>query len=244
MVIGIYLLYSIFQKQEYKRWWILLLVLLLIIFSRPVGVIFFVSLLIIFLIKLIKEKKHCLYFSLISIIIISLILFLQSSFTFYFNPDSLRRMEVICQVPETNAVTSYTEYNSAGLQSFFKVITNEIGLKNFLILGLKKVGSFFGMVRGFYSSSHNIIIVCTELILYPLAITGILFFKSRPASYLKLFLLIYLIITALGIFFTCDEWSNRFIVPILSVLIILAAMGAAFINSSILKYKLQNKNKS
>ncbi len=233
MVAGLYFLYCIVQKMQIERWWVFVFFLLLIIFSRPVGIIFLITAILIWIIWLIKKQRRIIYYPVIITFIGLCIILLQSKFVFYFNPDSLRRMEIICQVPQANSSLSYKEYNSAGLSSFFNVIVNEIGIKNFFTLGIKKLGTFFGMVRSFYSTPHNAILLCTEVILYPLAAAGLFFFRREKIFYVKIFSLLYILITSVGIFFTCDEWSNRFIAPVLPYIIIMAGIGLYFIKNKI-----------
>jgi hypothetical protein len=208
-----------------ERWWVYAILLLLIIFSRPVGIIFLLAALLTWFSSLIKKRKKVIYLPLITGVVIIGVFLLQSPFVFYFNPDSLRRMEIICQVPQTNTPVDYKEYNSSGLPVFFHIIFSEIGFKNFFLAGIKKVGYFFSMIRGFYSLRQNIILLLTGLLLYPFAIAGIFLSGNEKASFLKIFNVLYIFITAAGIFFTCDEWSNRFIVPVLPHLIILAGWG-------------------
>jgi hypothetical protein len=231
-VICLYVFYSIIAKGQSTRWWIYLLLLLLIIFSRPVGIIFITATFFTVITWLIKKRKKTIYYPVILSLAVLVVLVLESPFVFYFNPDSLRRMEVICQVPGTTSTTPYQEYNSAGLSSFFHVIFSEIGIKKFLLTGARKLGSFFGMMRSFYSMRQNIVLLVTGVLLYPLAIAGIFYSKNTAGSYIKLFSILYILITAGGIFFTCDEWSNRFIAPVLPQVILLGGMGLSFIKSA------------
>jgi hypothetical protein len=228
IVIGLYFFYCILYKGQNERWWIYLILLLLIIFSRPVGIIFLLATLLTGFAWLIKKKKKVIYYSVIIGSIIGVFFLLQSPFVFYFNPDSLRRMEIICQVPGTKMPVDYKEYNSSGLAAFFHIIFSDIGFKNFLSTGIKKVGYFFGMIRGFYSLRQNIILVLTGLLLYPFAIAGIFLFRNGKAFFLKFFCVAYILITTTGIFFTCDEWSNRFIAPVLPCVVILAGLGLSY----------------
>lgn len=236
-VIGLYFLYSVFINNFRKRWWLLLILLLLIVFSRPVGLIFVIAFFAVALIWLVKTQTKIIYYSLAIVCILITALLLQSKFIFYFNPDSLKRMEVICQVPQVNSGIDYKEYNASGLSSFFHVIFSEIGIKNFLVLGIKKLLSFFGMERSFYSNIHNIILLCTKIMLYPLAIIGLCFSKIKKGYCLKTFSLFYILITSVGIFFTCDEWSNRFIAPLLPHIIILSGMGLYFLKLKLKSFK-------
>ena len=225
IVIAIYYFHKIFVERQNPKTGMFILMLFLVFFSRPVGVIFMVALAITLIIWLFKNNKRRtgIILSLFGLIVFGLML--QLHWAFYFNPDSLRRMEIICQVPINGSGVGYTEYNKAGLGEFAKVIVHEIGVGNFLQLGFRKVASFYSLRRSFYSTSHNLLLILTTLLFYPMAIIGMLFYKKPGINYVKLLLLLYIGITSVGIFFTCDEWSNRFIVPVLPMVIILACLG-------------------
>jgi hypothetical protein len=225
MITGMYFFYCILYKGQHEKWVVYILLLLLIIFSRPVGIIFLLATLLTWLTWLVKKKKKIIYYPVIVGFVVITIFLFQSPFVFYFNSDSLRRMEIICQVPQTNVPVDYKEYNSSGLPAFFHIIVSEIGFKNFFLTGMKKVGYFFGMIRDFYSLRQNIILLLTGLLLYPFAIAGIFLSRNEKAFFIKIFSLLYILITTAGIFFTCDEWSNRFIAPVLPLVIILAGLG-------------------
>ena len=227
-VIALYFFYDIAVNKRFDRAGIFILVVFLIVFSRPVGIIYLLSLAPVTIILLYHKNKRIFYLSLF-LSFLGLFSILCSHWIFYLNPDSLRRMEVICQVPTAGNHLPYAEYNTAGLLAFFKVITNDIGILNFLILGCKKLTSFFIMIRPFYSSIHNLLLLVTIFIFYPLAFFGAVLYKNSKSFYIKLFICFYLAYTSFGIFFTCDEWSNRFIVPVLPMIIILAGLGFEYI---------------
>jgi 4-amino-4-deoxy-L-arabinose transferase-like glycosyltransferase len=236
-VAGLYFFYCILYKGQVERWWGYAILLLLIIFSRPVGIIFLLAALITWFTWLIRKRKKIIYYPVIIGFVILAIFLLQSPFVFYLNPDSLRRMEVICQVPQTNSPVDYKEYNNSGLRAFFHIIFYEIGFKNFFLTGIKKVAYFFSMIRGFYSLRQNIILLLTGLLLYPFAMAGIFFFRNEKGSFLQIFNVSYIFLTAAGIFFTCDEWSNRFIAPVLPHLIILAGLGLFYSKNKFKKFQ-------
>jgi len=224
VVMGIYLFNKCLQDKKFKWFAALGIVLLLILFSRPVGVLFLLSLFTVFLFWLYRNKKKMAFFILIGISIVVVTGIFNSPYTAFINPDSIRRMEIICQVPEANNDVVYREYNREGLYKAFVVIKDEIGIGNFLKIGFKKLGYFFGMYRGYYSWQHNMLLICFTL-LYPFALIGIFSKAAKPFYYVRVLALTYLLFTAIGIFFTCDEWSNRFISPAFPIVMILAAVG-------------------
>ncbi len=224
LVIGLYFFNKWLNDKKFIRLAMLGGVLLLILFSRPVGVLFLMSLFIVLLFWLYRNKKKIQFYILTGVSIVSVIIILNSPFTAFVNPDSIRRMEIICQVPETNSVTSYREYNRQGLYQAFTVIKDEIGFGNFFKNGFKKLGYFFGLYRNYYSWQHNLLLICFT-VFYPFALIGIFSKPGRPFYYVRVFAILYLLLTSIGIFFTCDEWSNRFISPTFPFILILAAGG-------------------
>lgn len=224
LVIGVYYFNLWLNEKKVKSLVAFAVVLLLILFSRPVGILFLMPLFIVLMFWLYQSKRKIQFYVFTLVSIVSLTIVLNSPFTAFINPDSIRRMEIICQVPETNDAMVYQEYNRQGLYKAFTVIKNEIGFVNFFKNGFKKLGYFFGMYRSYYSWQNNLLLICFS-VFYPFALIGI-FSKQRKLFYhIKLFALLYLIFTSIGIFFTCDEWSNRFISPAFPFILILAAGG-------------------
>ncbi len=229
LVAGIYIFNKWLNDKKIIPVAVLIIVLLLILFSRPVGVLFLLSVLIVLMIRLYQNQQKIPFYVLSGFGIVSLIFILNSPYTAFVNPDSIRRMEIICQVPEANHTAVYREYNREGLYSVFTVIKNEIGFENFFKTGFKKLGYFFGMYRNYYSWPHNVLLICFT-VLYPFALIAVFSKPAKSFYWARLLAIIYLLFTSAGIFFTCDEWSNRFISPAFPCILILAAGG--FLNVS------------
>lgn len=206
LVIGIYLFNNWLIDRKLSRLVAFGVSLLLILFSRPVGILFLMSFFIVLLFWLYQNKKKMQFYILSGISLVSVIIILNSPFTTFVNPDSIRRMEIICQVPETNNTIIYHEYNSEGLYKAFAVIKDEIGVGNFFMNGFKKLGYFFGMYRSYYSWQNNLLLICFTFF-YPFALIGIFSKHDKSFYYVRLFAVMYLMFTSIGIFFTCDEWS-------------------------------------
>lgn len=226
LVIGIYLFNKLLIEKKASSLLSFFVVLSLILFSRPVGLLFCVSVFSVMLFWLYQNNRRVQFYILTGIGIIAVIIILNSPFTAFVNPDSIRRMEIICQVPEVNnaPLYKYKEYNREGLYKAFTVIKNEAGFSNFFKTGFKKLGYFFGMYRSYYSWKHNLLLIGFT-VLYPFVLIGIFSKKDKPFYFIWLFAISYLVFTAVGIFFTCDEWSNRFISPAFPFILILAAAG-------------------
>ncbi len=172
LVIGMYLFSNWLIDRKLNRLVAFAVVLLLILFSRPVGLLFLMSLFIVLLFWLYQNKKRIQFYILTCIGLVSVIIILNSPFTAFINPDSIRRMEIICQVPEANNTMVYHEYNREGLYRAFAVIKEEIGFGNFFMNGVKKLGYFFSMTRSYYSWPNNLLLICFT-VFYPFALIGI-----------------------------------------------------------------------
>ncbi len=224
VVIGICNCISYFMHKTKRQIVTALFSLLLILFTRPVGIIFLVTIFPVLILWLYRNGNKTGSAAFAAAALLLIIALFNSPAVNYINPDSIRRMEIICQVPEANASAPYQEFNREGLGKVYAVIKNEIGIKQFLNAGLKKLGMFFGLCRSYYSSRNNMLLMLLY-VFYPLALIGIFSRQSENFYYLKRFSIIYITITAVLIFFTCDEWSNRFIAPVFPFVLILAAAG-------------------
>lgn len=226
LVFGIYFFQKALRISTFRNWLMLAICTLLIIFSRPVGVIFVLSALPAFAALMYNRSKRWAVLILVAAGS-SFIGLAYSPLASFVNPDSLKRMEVICQVPETNDGASYTEFNRAGLYEAYKVIRDDIGWAEFLETGGKKLGRFYGMVRPYYRSTNNGLLLCF-LIFYPFALIGIFSNRLKDFTSVKWLSVFYLLFTSVAIFFTCDDWANRFISPAFPFILLLAANGVYF----------------
>ncbi len=224
LLTGLYFFHRWLTQAKFIRLVPLAILLLLILFSRPTGLIFIMTVFVTGMIWLHNTKKRTAFYMVAGMGILSMIAVLNSPLTAFVNPDSLKRMEIICQVPETGVDVPYEEFNRQGLSKAFAVIKDEIGIGNFLKNGFIKLGYFFGMYRSYYSRQNNLLLLCYTL-LYPFALIGIFSKQSRLFFYIKWFAITYLSFTATTIFFTCDDWANRFISPVFPFILLLAAAG-------------------
>lgn len=224
LVIGTYLFSKVLTGAGKMNAWKLLLLIILILFSRPVGIVFIIAIIITGLAWAGINKKKGLFFALLALCIAGSIGIFYSPITTFINPDSIRRMEVICQVSEKGDGLPYEEFNRDGLGEVFRVIREEIGYGKFLQNGGKKLGAFFGMYRSYYSSQNNLLLVL-YWIFYPFALIGIFSKQDRPFNYIKWLATIYLLLTCIALIFTCDDWANRFIAPTFPFILLLAAAG-------------------
>ncbi len=91
----------------------------------------------------------------------------------------------------------------------------------FLQMGWRKTLAFFGVYRSYYSLMHNVFIVA---IIYPFYIMAAAGIKTMFRQYLPVavFSVVIIFITWLSVFFTCDDWHNRFLLSVMVFFYILS----------------------
>ncbi len=229
-VIGFFFFIKLTDKFNAKNLFYFTGLSLAIITTRPVGILFLLAAYFTFIFVYFSKKQYKTFFSLLVVGIILCIAALNSPFRYFVNPDSLKRMEVICMVPQEGIKADYSQFNRTGLMGAYKVIKNEIGVSRFFKAGLHKMILFFGFVRPYFSLKNNIFLAINWLF-YPFALIGIFFNKRKEYSLIKFFSIAIILITATGIFVTCDDWGNRFIAPIFPFVIILAVIGVCYLQT-------------
>ncbi len=224
VVIGFCLFIKLLKKYTIKNLLFFIVISIAIVTTRPVGILFLLSAFLTCMHNCFTKKKYKTVWILLIVGIVLCTVILNSPVRYFINPDSLKRMELICMVPQTNIKANYSEFNRTGLIGAFKVVKNDIGFYNFFLAGIKKLGLFFGLIRPYYSLKNNIFLSINWL-LYPFAIAGIFFNRQKEFTVMKTFSILILLVTSLGIFVTCDDWSNRFISPVFPFIIMLATLG-------------------
>lgn len=104
----------------------------------------------------------------------------------------------------------------------------------FLKLFFLKLILFLGNVKPYFSITHNTIIVFVLFPLYFFAIKGFLYFPKHRNE--KCFIAALILVQALTVALTSENWDGRFLVPLLPFIFLLAAQG---IN---LSFKLSDKS--
>src|SRR6185436_5350509 len=112
---GLYLFNKLIAERRFKTLAAFFPVLLLILFSRPVGLIFLIAMMLVILCWMYKTRRKKLFYFYLLLCVIAFMGVANSPATAFINPDSVKRMEVICQVPTGNGDTSYQEFNRSGL---------------------------------------------------------------------------------------------------------------------------------
>lgn len=224
LVFGIYFSQRFLHDARTRNGLLFGAVMLLILFSRPVGVIFLLSSMLAKMVWAFSASRKRIALLLAMGVFGIFIGAFYSPLGSFINPDSIKRMEVICQVPEANAGIPYTEFNRGGISETYRVIRDEVGWGPFLNNGFRKLGFFYGMYRPYFSLTGNTLLLL-HLVIYPFALIGLFWRSSKTFRNIKWLSVFYLLITSLAIFFTCDDWANRFISPAFPFILILATGG-------------------
>ena len=125
--------------------------------------------------------------------------------------------QVIAGLPEGSAaMVQFTGTTIASAQLYF-IRNHSVGQT--LVLAVRRVFSLYSVHRSWYSILHNVLSSVWYL-LYPFALFGL--WGGRKEGTLRLVALVLLVNTIL-IGLTHDEWSGRFLVPLMPWIIYLAA---------------------
>jgi len=206
-----------FFKSEVNPF-LLAVLWIIVLFCRPVGVFYAIALVFVLIKKReIKFAPLFLYGSL-AIVFVIILLFLPIHYNDFALP--VYQGSVICGFPAyPQSVLSPGNYS---LLEIYGLFLKEHGLKDLLVITLKKIVVFFTITRPYYSIPHNLI----NSVYYAFIIGGLPGFykiakKGSNREFIGYFSAVFigsLLIVAL----VYNEWSERFIVPLLPFFILLA----------------------
>jgi hypothetical protein len=194
---------------------VLILILGLLSITRPTGILFFGATALYVFFRFFNHisflKKLVIICSTILVFFVILNTMLQAGGSLDFMLP-FKKENIICGVPTVdNAKIKTFEKGNSVRGILYYIFNNE---KQFFRLSKLKTISFFGLVRNYYSSFHNIVLVLFFYPFYLLAFAGAwkMFKRKEPAFlYLVAIILLYWLTTLL----TCDDWHNRFILTVL-----------------------------
>jgi hypothetical protein len=126
---------------------------------------------------------------------------------------------VIAGVPSADGPT--TEFEGTSIASAQAHLLRHMPLGDWLVLTLQRMASLFTLHRPWYSNAHNLLIAPLYA-LYPLALFAVFRRTDRDRDLLVQIVLTYAVFIGL----THDEWSGRFLVPLIPIIILLAVLGA------------------
>ena len=195
----------------------LILLLVLLLFSRPTAILFLPAIFIYWLFR----NKRLLNGIKIKWILLSISLLLTLVFCFVLLDKRVLFSDLFISLQKGQVICGTAFYQ----EHFVNMEVQNSFWQNMIIfckISGKKMLCFYGFIRPFYSTAHNIMLMAYYPV-YPLAIIGLINNKiNREHQYMMLTFI--LLINAL-LLITCDSWEGRFIVPSLPFIILFAAIG-------------------
>ena len=198
--------------------------LLLLCITRPSGIFFFaatcVYIFFLFSRSLGIGMKIILFFSLstITLVLVNFLMGLGGPIDILF---PFKKQMIICDV-STNILGAAT-YQIKTDNSIFGLFNYATRFpSDFLTLGWRRLGAFFGLTRPYYSFFHNSFLILYFYTLYILIIVNLVRnIRRLPLTFI--YLLSIIAIFGLSVIASCDEWSNRFFLVLTPFLIISAS---------------------
>ncbi len=129
---------------------------------------------------------------------------------------------IICGVPTGMADRINLPADGNSLSGLWYFASHNSAL--LLDLAEKKLIAFWGMTRTYYSTAHNYALMILCYPLYSLALFGLLKGKFEVIG-IKSYIFILCCFFCLSVLFSCDDWLNRFIMPLFPFLLLLAFAG-------------------
>ncbi len=208
IIILIYLLLFL-NFEKLKSAFYISLVFISLFFIRPSGVYLSIPLLVFVFINTNLFNKNKLALVYLTIVILAL---LFKSYTFYqqhlqdYTQEALSNLWVIFGYNKIAISASPDNYPQYILEILFK---------RFLY--------YFGMIRPYYGLTHNLYLM-SYYPLYAFAVVGI-FSKHKMPRNIKLVIILIVLTFSIVSIFTFINWHNRFIAPIIPLILIMSAIG-------------------
>ena len=225
MIIYCYVLFKTY-RNGYAKPLLALLLLFLLVICRPTGMLAIPATAVLASVYLFQRKKKLWALAIWVPGLIGLVLLLDTAFKGRGEFDFMKPFieeHIICGLPTNKNVV----YSNAEHSSLTEVLSF-IGQHFFLCakLGIMRLAAFFGLVRPYYSGMHNFLLGLGFYPVYLLALFGWKQLKKQSKAF-HIFSFTLIATFALSVMVTCDDWHNRFIMPIMPLILLYAGMGAA-----------------
>ncbi|ULQ58160.1 glycosyltransferase family 39 protein [Flavihumibacter rivuli] len=201
-----------------------IILLAMVILARPTGILLVPALLLSYFVHLISDKKlsplsigAILTGMLFSYFVINHAMKGKGDFDFML---PFTQGHIICDVPGVKVPSTLQlpeNPNSLNGMLYF-ILHNPV---YFGELAIKKLWYFLSLQRPYYSALHNLALGAFFYPLYLLAGYGFIRFRkknSRQSTWLACYCMMF----TFTVMLTCDDWLNRFILPVLPVLMLMA----------------------
>ncbi len=223
LIIFTYCLFGVNKNQRLKYVYAAL-VFVILLFARPAGIFLIPVIICVLVFKLTELRKIKLAVLCIAVFFTAFICLLlyemRSASSFNFIKPFVEH-NVICDIPDKQINSSVNSYSNNISGVVLYIAQNPI---NFLRLCGLRLISFWGLTRPYYSEVHNWIL---RLFFYPIYFFALI--KLKQQIKINRYFILYCLVTAsvftISVMLTCDEWSNRFIMPVIPIIIWLASYG-------------------
>ncbi|HEY0679178.1 MAG TPA: glycosyltransferase family 39 protein [Chitinophagaceae bacterium] len=138
---------------------------------------------------------------------------------------------IICGLPQGPLMPGKAAYENT-LQGLISYIADNPG--QFVELGFKRLIAFFGLIRSYYSDIHNMLLIAGLYPVYIFASFSIRHLYMRARRFF-IFTLALTATFALSVIITCDDWHNRFIMPVMPLIFIFAGVGLTNLYTALFK---------
>ena len=205
----------------------------LILLARPTGMLLIPVMCFLLLYYLLKRKKFIVAVFSAVIMLSAFIMLLNyaskagSGFDFV---KPIIENSVLCYISTQSQTGTALDGNAVGaIIDHFKSDP-----MNFLKLSGLKFFSFWGLTRPYYSTLHNWLLRIYFYPLYFFAFAGIFSLKKHN-RYFAVYTTGMLLTFTLSVMITCDDWNNRFLMPIIPLVILLAGFGIRRVSAKFFK---------
>lgn len=232
VIIFMYVLFSQY-KRAYTRPVLLLLILWLLIISRPTGMLVIPASLMLASYYLFTNGGKWTLLAVWLPGLAGLLLLVDTAMKGKGEFDFILPIvqeHIICGLPTAPGIPEETVYSRGsadaqpqGLWTLIQMIYYNFG--DIVRLGFLRFNAFFSLIRPYYSGLHNALLIAGFYPVYLLAIYGGRTIKKYAKPF-HVFALTLIATFAASVMLTCDDWHNRFIMPVMPVIFIYAGAGA------------------
>lgn len=228
IIIYTYVLFSSFKNKSILA----ILLLLLIIISRPTGMLVIPATFAFISYQLFLNRKKLAAFAIWLPGIAGLLLLTDAAMKGKGEFDFIKPLveeHIICGIPEQVATTAASGDSLGVLLTYISQ-----HFIDFIQLAFLRLISFFGLIRSYYSPMHNLLLIAGFYPVYILSTFGIRY-MYRNARGFFIFSVILVATFACSVMLTCDDWHNRFIMPVMPIIFIYAAVGGSQLYEAVVR---------
>jgi hypothetical protein len=211
--------------------------------TRPTGILFFAATIIYIFFRFLNNisllNKAIITFCAFIIFFVTLNSMLETGGSLDFMLP-FKKENIICGVnTTTNADIQVMEKGNSLEGLFYYIVYNK---SQFFKLSKLKTISFFGFIRDYYSSFHNIYLIIFFYPFYILSIVGIIK-KIRQKDKIIIYLLAIICLYWITTLLTCDDWHNRFILTVSPFIFLMGIAAFTVSNTNSEKNNYRNFKK-